>query len=41
MREDFSDLDRADEDTLNRIIWHATKGYDRPYPTLRNNQERR
>jgi hypothetical protein len=24
--------DRADEDTLNRIIWHATRGYDVPYP---------
>lgn len=24
--------DKADEDTLNRIIWHATKGYDTPYP---------
>jgi YVTN family beta-propeller protein len=24
--------DRADEDTLNRILWHATRGYDVPYP---------
>ncbi|WP_020468489.1 alkaline phosphatase family protein [Zavarzinella formosa] len=24
--------DKADEDTLNRIIWHATRGYDVPYP---------
>jgi YVTN family beta-propeller protein len=24
--------DKADEDTLNRIIWHATKGCDVPYP---------
>jgi YVTN family beta-propeller protein len=24
--------DRADEDTLNRILWHATRGYDTPYP---------
>ena len=24
--------DKADEDTLNRIIWYATKGYDTPYP---------
>lgn len=24
--------DQADEDTLNRIIWHATRGYDTPYP---------
>ena len=21
-----------DEDTLNRILWHAVKGYDTPYP---------
>ncbi len=24
--------DRADEDTLNRILWHSVKGYDAPYP---------
>jgi hypothetical protein len=24
--------DAADEDTLNRILWHATRGYDVPYP---------
>jgi YVTN family beta-propeller protein len=24
--------DKADEDTLNRIIWHSVKGYDTPYP---------
>jgi hypothetical protein len=24
--------DEADEDTLNRILWHATRGYDTPYP---------
>jgi YVTN family beta-propeller protein len=24
--------DEADEDTLNRILWHAVKGYDTPYP---------
>jgi YVTN family beta-propeller protein len=24
--------DRADEDTFNRILWHATRGYDTPYP---------
>ena len=25
--------DAADEDTLNRILWHAAKGVDTPYPT--------
>jgi YVTN family beta-propeller protein len=24
--------DEADEDTLNRILWHATRGYNTPYP---------
>jgi hypothetical protein len=24
--------DRADEDTLNRIVWHAMRGVDAPYP---------
>jgi YVTN family beta-propeller protein len=32
MRLNFSDGDAADEDTLNRILWHATRGYDTPYP---------
>jgi hypothetical protein len=26
------EADKADEDTLNRILWHATRGYDIPYP---------
>jgi YVTN family beta-propeller protein len=34
MEMDLSDVDRIDEDVFNRIIWHAVKGYDRPYPTL-------
>jgi hypothetical protein len=29
---DFSDADRADEDTLNRILWHAQRGSTSPYP---------
>jgi DNA-binding beta-propeller fold protein YncE len=29
----LDDVDRADEDTLNRILWHYCKGYDTPYPT--------
>ncbi len=28
---DFDEEDRADEDTLNRILWHSVRG-DRPYP---------
>jgi hypothetical protein len=29
---DFSDYDRADEDALNRILWHSIKGTAAPYP---------
>jgi hypothetical protein len=29
---DFDDVDRADEDTFNRILWHAVKGSGVPYP---------
>jgi len=28
----LDDVDEADEDTLNRILWHATKGNDATYP---------
>jgi hypothetical protein len=28
--------DEADPDTLNRILWHATRGYDTPYPAPRS-----
>ncbi len=31
-RIDFSLPDRADEDTLNRIVWHAVKGVEARYP---------
>jgi hypothetical protein len=34
MEQDLDDIDRIDEDTFNRIIWHSVKGYDRPYPEL-------
>jgi DNA-binding beta-propeller fold protein YncE len=29
---DFSRPDRADEELYNRILWHAVKGTDSPYP---------
>jgi YVTN family beta-propeller protein len=32
LEQDLSDVDRIDEDTFNRIIWHAVKGYDTAYP---------
>ncbi|HUT75607.1 MAG TPA: alkaline phosphatase family protein [Armatimonadota bacterium] len=30
----LDDVDKADEDTLNRILWHSVKGYETPYPRL-------
>jgi len=32
LEQDLGDVDRIDEDTFNRILWHAVKGYDVPYP---------
>ena len=29
---DFDKEDEADEDTLNRILWHSVHGDDKPYP---------
>lgn len=31
-RMDFSDVDRAPRETLNRIIWWSVRGFDTPYP---------
>ena len=28
----LDEADAADEDTFNRILWHATRGYDTRYP---------
>ncbi len=30
--------DRADEDTYNRVLWHATMGFDAPYPAWAVNE---
>ncbi|HRX13395.1 MAG TPA: alkaline phosphatase family protein, partial [Draconibacterium sp.] len=38
MEQDLEDYDRINEDDFNRIIWHAMKGYDRPYPVLSGKQ---
>ena len=32
MELNLEEEDQADEDTFNRILWHATRGYDTPYP---------
>ena len=29
---DLDEADKADEDTLNRILWHSVRGYDSRYP---------
>ncbi|MCK5134678.1 MAG: bifunctional YncE family protein/alkaline phosphatase family protein [Bacteroidales bacterium] len=34
MEQNLDELDRIDEDTFNRIIWHSVKGYDVPYPVI-------
>ncbi len=33
-RMDFTKEDRAPASTLNRILWHATRGAETPYPNL-------
>ncbi len=30
----LEECDEADEDTFNRLLWHAVKGYDTPYPKV-------
>ncbi len=32
MEQSLDEVDQADEDTLNRIIWHSVKGVNTPYP---------
>ncbi len=34
LEQNLDDYDLIEEDTFNRIIWHAVKGYDVPYPVL-------
>ena len=34
LKLDLDDVDEADEETLNQILWHATRGYDVPYPQV-------
>ncbi len=38
MEQELDELDQIEEDTFNRIIWHAVKGYDVPYPEIVNDQ---
>ena len=30
----LDDIDRADEEHFNRILWRSVTGYDLPYPHL-------
>jgi hypothetical protein len=39
LQMDFEDVDRIDEDTLNRILWHSVKGYDTAYPKIAGTKE--
>ena len=41
MEMPLDDIDQADEDIFNRIIWHSVKGYDTPYPELEPTEEGR
>lgn len=34
LEQDLEDVDRIEDDTFNRIIWHAVRGYDKPYPVV-------
>ncbi len=34
LEQPLEDVDQADEDTFNRILWHAAKGVNEPYPDL-------
>ena len=38
-RMNFTELDKAPEDALNRILWHAMKGPTAPYPEWAVRQE--
>jgi len=34
MEMSLDELDQANEDTLNLILWYSVKGYNTPYPKL-------
>jgi hypothetical protein len=34
LEQDLDEEDLIDDNVFNRIIWHAVKGYDMPYPKL-------
>jgi hypothetical protein len=36
----LDEIDMADEESFNRILWHAMKGHDKPYPAEHTNAAR-
>jgi hypothetical protein len=36
LEQDLDEEDLVDDDIFNRIIWHAVKGYNTPYPKVAN-----
>ncbi len=38
MEQDLSEEDLIDDHTFNKIIWHAVKGYEIPYPGLAHDE---
>ena len=35
MEMPLDEMDEAEDDDLNKIIWYAVRGYDVPYPEIR------
>jgi hypothetical protein len=35
MEMPFDEVDEAEEDDLNKVIWYAVRGYNVPYPKIR------
>jgi hypothetical protein len=35
---DFQQPDEANEDTLNRILWHSVRGMNAPYPAQQRDE---
>jgi len=39
MKMPLEEADEADDNTLNKIIWYAVKGYNVPYPKIHGKKE--
>jgi DNA-binding beta-propeller fold protein YncE len=40
LKLNLDEIDQADEEAFNRILWHAAKGHDTPYPVRHTNAGR-